>query len=414
MKTNGKAHNYQRIAMACQGGGSLGAYHIGALKAMEQAGYAPNVVAGISIGAFTAAIIAGSEPRERVEKLGAFWDAISWPDYGAIPGGLEFLKRCHNQVSSLQGILFGQPNFFVPRFPPPQLQPPGTPAATSYYDTGNLRETLLEYADFDRINAGRGARLILGAARVRDGRQIFFDSELMRAQGKRLGPEHVMASGAMPPGFPGVRIEGELYWDGGCLSNTPLDGIYQAGTGMDTLCFMIDLFGPNGKEPQDLDDVNLLIKELQFSSRTTHHVEQIRQRHNLAHLLCRALERAPREASRDPRLLQARERAARARFDIVHIVYHKPYYEVSTCDCEFSKASILDRIAHGYRDMKKALEATTCLRREQAQARDAEGVGCIVHTFAEGSLLESSFESRATLPSQPRRAAEARVRSRQA
>lgn len=348
-------HPYERIAMACQGGGSLGAYHIGALQAMEENGYSPDMVAGISIGAFTASIIAGNPPEKRLEKLEKFWDTISWPE--SDPAGVTNLspelRRFHNKISTMTGILFGQPNFFTPRNPPPQLQPKGTLAATSYYDTSKMLDTLREYVDFDGINSGKLARLLLGVTRVTDGELVFFDSAKTK-----IGPEHVLASGAMPPGFPGVRINGELFWDGGCASNTPLEGIFDAQPKKDTLVFMVDLFGPNGKEPQDMDDVDLKIKELEFTSRTAHHIGHLQSRHNLASAINHmfdVLKKNYPDYEKDAILKELKNLGADYLFDVVHISYDKPKMEIPSSDCEFSKLSIKDRKDMGYNDMKGAI-----------------------------------------------------------
>lgn len=267
---------YKRIAMACQGGGSLGGYHIGALKAMQEAGYSPNFVAGISIGAFIGSIVAGNKPEDRIEKLTKFFEKISWPETSILPDSTGDVRKFMNSLSSLQGFIFGQPNFFSPRIPAPTHRLKGTPGATSYYDTSMLRETLLEFVDFDGINSGKLARLILGVTHVKDGSLVFFDSAKMP-----LKPEHVMASGAMPPGFPGIEIDGELYWDGGCASNTPLEGILDIEPKEDTLCFMIDLFAPESNLPEDMTDVTLTMKNIQFSSRTAHSLKQISNKKNL-------------------------------------------------------------------------------------------------------------------------------------
>ncbi len=388
MNTNGTVHDYHHIAMACQGGGSLGAYHIGSLEAMQDAGYEPNVVAGISIGAFTAAIIAGSEPGQRVEKLSEFWERISWPDIPPLGDGTGFLKKWHNIVSSCQGFVFGQPAFFTPRFPPPMFQISGTPAATSFYDTGLLRDTLERVVDFNRINRGGATRLILGATRVRDGTPKWFDS-----QNEPIGPEHVMASGAMPPGFPGIRIQGELYWDGGCYSNTPLDGLYEALREQgDTLCFVIDLFGPNGREPQDISEVSLTIKEIQFSNRISAHLEQVRQRHTYAHWLRHILEKHPQAIADHPHREEIAEFMNLGRFDMMHIVYQKPSSEVATCDCEFSRSSIQERRAQGYSDMKKALDTRKQRVEDRKRAHKIE-LASVVDTFSKGLLVKTSFQA---------------------
>jgi NTE family protein len=390
MKTPNKPGNYQSIAMACQGGGSLGAYHIGALQAMEEAHYSPDIVAGISIGAFTAAIIAGNAPENRVARLREFWQAISWP---GIPGVAQVtnvpLRRSLNTLSSMQGFLFGQPQFFTPRFPGPQFEAAGTPAAESYYNTTWLRQTLCRFVDFDGINNGTLSRLLLGAARVKDGQQVFFDSATTC-----ITPDHVIASGAMPPGFAGIRIDGDLYWDGGCLSNTPLEGIFNIACETDTLCFMVDLFGSNGHEPQTMDEVTLKIKELQFASRTDQHIAQVQQRHNLACALKQTLNSSTDKgrAGQNAALLQGMGMSnleANTRFDIVHIVYDKPAYEIATCDCEFSRASILDRAQRGHADMRHAIAQspwlssapTVSLLNNAADKSQAASGGSAVHKF---------------------------------
>ena len=371
--------SYARIAMACQGGGSLGAYHIGALSAMQEAGYAPDTIAGISIGAFTAAVIAGNTPQNRVAKLEKFWDTISWPDLPSLPNLTDEMKKFHNTLTSLQGFLFGQPNFFSPRFPTPQMQPKGTSASTSYYDTSKLKETLLKFVDFEGINSGKLGRLILGVTRVKDGQLIFFDSAKMK-----IGPEHVMASGSMPPGFPGMVIDGDLYWDGGCASNTPLEGIFDADPKVDTLCFMVDLFAANGKEPQDMDEVTLKLKELQFTSRTAHHIDHLSKRHNLSRYLKHLTEALPADLKKDPVIKEIEDFANDTKFDIVHIAYDKPKYEVSSSDCEFSKTSIKDRASYGYRDMKAALDHSPWLKDRKSH------VGSTIHKFVGSKHLGSS------------------------
>ena len=393
MKTNGQAIEYKHIAIAYQGGGSLGAYHIGSLEAMQQARYVPDVIAGISIGAFTAAIVAGNEPARRVEKLKEFWDIISWPDAPPMTDGTGWMRKWHNQMSSLQGFVLGQPAFFKPRpFPAPLFQECGSPAATSYYDTTPLIETLSQVVDFKRINQ-RATRLILGATRVRDGAPAWFDNFE-----QAIGPEHVLASGAMPPGFPGIRINGDLYWDGGCYSNTPLEGIYdKLRDDGDTLCFVIDLYGPNGREPQDMDEVQLTIKEIQFSNRIKNRIQALYERHNYAHFFRHILEKHEEAIADHPHREEIRRLMKVGRFDIIHILYQKPGTEVAACDCEFSKSSIEYRRQQGYLDMKKALAARAERTEQFRLAREIAPIGSVVETFAKGMLLESTFDPAAAL-----------------
>ena len=394
MRKNGKVDQYDHIAIAYQGGGSLGAYHIGALEAMQHANYMPDVVAGISIGAFTAAIVAGNEPARRIEKLREFWDTISWPELPAVTEGVGWMRKWHNQISSWQGFVFGQPAFFKPRpFPAPYLQVSGSPAATSYYDTTPLLETLPQVIDFGRINR-RETRLILGATRVRDGQPAWFDNFEL----EKLGPEHVLASGAMPPGFPGIRIDGELYWDGGCYSNTPLEGIYaRLRDSGDTLCFLINLFGPNGREPQDIDEVQLTMKEIQFSNRIANRIQALHQRHKYAHFLRDIARTHPDAIAHHPHREDIEQLIDLGRFDMIHVLYQKPGTEVATCDCEFSKTSIEFRRQQGFSDMKSALADRAARRRERRLAAKLAPTGSEVETFARGMCIKSSFDATAVI-----------------
>ncbi|MBF0564124.1 MAG: patatin-like phospholipase family protein [Nitrospirae bacterium] len=354
-----RAGKHERVALACQGGDSLGAYHIGVYKAMDEAGYIPSMISGISIGAFTAAILAGNEPEKRVSKLMEFWDYISWPELGffqdtipILPDFADEIKRYHNTLSSLQGFVYGQPHFFLPRVPAPQMQFKGTVGATSYYDTAVLRDTLLKFVDFDLINAKK-TRLLLGAVKVKTGELVFFDNADTNT---KIEPEHVMASGSMPPGFPGTRIDDDLYWDGGCVSNTPLDAILNAEPKERTLTFMVDLFNPVGEEPKSMDDVTSRSKDILYASRTASHIDHVSRIHNLSKSLSHVIGLLPGEVKGGKLADEVKSLATGLDFDIVHLVYKAPPYEVPTKDCEFSKSSIKDRMDHGYHDMKKALE----------------------------------------------------------
>ncbi|OJV46784.1 MAG: hypothetical protein BGO28_04060 [Alphaproteobacteria bacterium 43-37] len=370
-KGSGKTHGYERIALACQGGGSLGAYHIGAYQAMDEAGYLPDVVSGISIGAFTAALIAGNEPKNRVSALKEFWKTISYPDFAEdLPMNVE-MRRKHNTFSSMQGFIFGQPNFFEPRNPVPQLQKEGTIPALSYYDTSPLRETLLNFVDFDRINRN-ATRLLLGAVKVSTGELVFFDSEKIK-----IGPEHVMASGSMPPGFPPMVIDGDMHWDGGCVTNTPLEGIMNINPKVHTLCFMIDLFSAEGEEPKNMDDVSARSKDILYASRTAHHIGHTSEKHNLRKAVNHLIKSLGASAQKDPIVQELQSFAADFDFDIVQCIYRAPVYEVSSKDCEFSRTSIVDRATHGYSDMNRVMEAAPWLNTK----RGASHKGSSVHKF---------------------------------
>jgi ABC-type branched-subunit amino acid transport system ATPase component/predicted acylesterase/phospholipase RssA len=232
--------------------------------------YLPDWVAAISIGAINAAIIAGNAPEHRVERLKAFWGGITaplslWPILScAMTGG-------HRGASSLNALMFGQPGFFSPRPPIHWLL---GPASTSYYDTSALKATLERLVDFDRINA-REIRFSVGAVNVRTGNFAYFDNAHMT-----IRPEHVMASGALPPGFPAVEIDGECYWDGGLVSNTPLQYVVEYIPRRSRLTFQVDLFHASGRRPANLEEVGEREKDIRYSSRTRAATDMLRTMHD--------------------------------------------------------------------------------------------------------------------------------------
>ena len=366
-----------QVALILQGGGALGAYHIGAYQAMAEAGFLPDWVSGISIGAINSAIIAGNEPEQRLQQLEALWNEISRPDgWGALLAGKAL--GLFNSGSAMEALLLGQPNFFTPRFPSPYMAPAGTPQATSFYDTGPLRSTLQRLASFDLINSGK-TRLSLGATQVTTGDLVFFDNTRQAIQ-----PEHVMASGSLPPGFPAVRINGELYWDGGCVSNTPLDAILDQEPAGHTLVFMIDLWDAKGAEPKTMDEVFWRQKQIQYASRTNQHIEAVARKQNLRRALGTLAGHLPEAALASAAVQDALALQAGSRMDIVHITYHPTRDQVSQSDAEFSRPSIARRRAAGYQDMQLALEQAPWLHHGQ-QAH----VGAMVHRVKAGEIRSS-------------------------
>lgn len=362
------------VVLILQGGGALGAYHIGAYQALEEAGYLPDWVSGISIGAINSAIIVGNPSEVRLAKLEALWNDISRPDgWGALLGS-DFHKM-FNTTSAMEAILFGQPNFFLPRFPSPYFATAGTDAATSFYDTRPLRATLERLADFELINTGQ-TRLSLGATQVTTGNLVFFDNRR-----QMIGPEHVMASGSLPPGLPAIRIDGELYWDGGCVSNTPLDAILDDEPEGHTLVFMIDLWDARGREPKTMDDVLWRQKQIQYASRTAHHVQAVAKQQNLRRALNLLAGHLPPEALASAAIEDALALTYGTKMDIVHITYHPDSDQVPQSDAEFSRPSIAIRRAAGYADMKFALKEAPWFHKTVA-----EPVGAVVHRVKGGEI----------------------------
>ncbi|MGH9279570.1 MAG: patatin-like phospholipase family protein [Acidimicrobiales bacterium] len=363
------------VVLVLQGGGALGAYHVGAYEAMQDAGYAPNWVSGISIGAINAAVLAGNPPERRLARLEQLWDAISRPDYwGAVlPAGP--MRKAFNTGSVMMAYLFGQPNFFTPNFP--------NPGATSFYDTSPMVATLTELCDFGLINAG-ATRISLGATNVESGQQEFFQNFDSRSSPKRtIGPEHVLASGSLPPGFPYTIVDGQAYWDGGVVSNSPLDAVVDDLPAERTVVFMIDLWSAAGPVPRTMEEVQWRHKQIQYASRTAVDVAKVAEQHNLRYALSEARGRLPVEVRKD--LTGSDTVDPEPKLDIVHLKYQPDPDEVSTSAAEFSRPSIARRRAGGYDQMTLALEQEPWFG-EEDRLRTSE---CVVHRVARGTIKSS-------------------------
>ena len=244
------------IALLLQGGGALGAYQGGVYEALAEANIHPDWIAGISIGAINAAIIAGNPPNSRVDRLREFWTQVTLDAPFTDLMNSDQTRNFLNQANASFAAVFGANGFFSARPLAPWLQAGGTLAATSVYDTSALKTTLERLVDFDRINAGM-TRFSAGAVNVRTGNLIYFDTAT-----HTIRPEHILASGALPPGFPAVEIDGEHYWDGGLVSNTPLQWVIECGARQDTLVFQVDLWSARGQIPRNMADVVTRQKEI--------------------------------------------------------------------------------------------------------------------------------------------------------
>ena len=339
------------VAFVLQGGGALGAYQAGACEALADHARQPDWVAGISIGAVNAAIIAGNPPEQRIERLRAFWERVS----GQLPG-LPWIKPTNqtrpwlHEWSAAWGVMFGLPGFFSPR---PGAMWPGPMDNPSYYDTSPLRETLLELVDFDRLNDGP-MRISVGAVDVQNGNFAYFDN-----RHGRLGPQHIMASAALPPGFPAVEVHGRSYWDGGLVSNTPLSHIVENLSGEEATIFQVDLFSARGDLPRTLAQVAEREKDIRFSSRTRLVTDMLRERHEL-HRRIRALGAILPVARRaDPAVQQLLAGTDDTSVTLVHLIHRHKGGESQTKDYEFSRATMLEHWQAGHADMGHSLRALT-------------------------------------------------------
>ncbi len=362
---------FGRIVLLLQGGGALGAYQAGVYEALTEADLHPDWVAGISIGAINAAIIAGNPPNRRVEKLREFWERITnllfdvdAHGLGSLLGYGDSARSSINQMNAVVALMNGAPGFFQPRIPNPWFFPPGAVAATSYYDTAQLKATLESLIDFDLVNAEHPkTRLSLGAVNVRSGNLVYFDSS-----SEVIKPEHVMASGALPPGFPAIEIEGEYYWDGGLVSNTPLVWIAMTQhRPPDSLVFQVDLWSARGEFPRNLAEVATRQKEIQYSSRTRAFTDYFKQVTKLRNMVAALLEELPDELRQREEVKSLSAAADQHAANIVQLIYRPKGYEGDSKDYEFSRRSMEEHWRAGYGDAVYALRHPEIFERSSSR-----------------------------------------------
>jgi NTE family protein len=345
------------IALLLQGGGALGAYQGGVYEALAEANIHPDWIAGISIGAINAAIIAGNPPNSRVDRLREFWTQVTLDAPFTDLMNSDHTRNFLNQVNASFAAVFGANGFFSARPLAPWLQAGGTLAATSIYDTSALKTTLERLVDFDRINAGM-TRFSAGAVNVRTGNLVYFDTAT-----HTIRPEHILASGALPPGFPAVEIDGEHYWDGGLVSNTPLQYVIECGARQDTLVFQVDLWSARGQIPRNMADVVTRQKEIQYSSRTRASTDQFKSLHRLQRELAALLSRLPEDLREQGDVRLLRTAASHNVHNLVHLIYRARDYEGHSKDYEFSRLSMQDHWRAGYHDALRTLRHPGVLAR---------------------------------------------------
>src|SRR6478609_1306465 len=354
-----------RRVLVLQGGGALGSYQAGAYQALCHFDFEPEWIAGISIGAINAAIIAGNPREKRVGRLKEFWEMVSAPVPWNPVTKSDRGRSLFNETSAAWIATFGVPGFFTPRLPPAPLWPQGSPQAQSYYDTAPLRKTLERLVDFDRINDLK-TRLSVGAVGVTSGNLSYFDNIEFNRLGKKIGPEHIMASGALPPGFPSVEIEGEHYWDGGIASNTPLDYVLDEETSKNLLIFQIDLFSARGPLPTSLLEAAEREKDIRYSSRTRMNTDKNRQLHNVRKAMRALIEKLPEHLKDDPSVVHLREATKENTVTVVHLIYRSKNYESSSKDYDFSHVGMVEHWAAGVRDVHLSMRHEDWLERPQS------------------------------------------------
>ncbi len=350
---------YPVVALVLQGGGALGSYQAGVCQELAESGIHPNWVAGISIGALNAAVIAGNAPEQRVARLREFWETICrqpwWPPLQAPPAGEREMvpqawRAFVDSLESTRALLEGQNGFFVPRPWHGLGLTAGDPLSASFYDTRPLRATLERFADFERINRVDGMRVSVGAVNVRTGNFVYFDNTE-----RRLRPEHFMASAALPPGFPAIEVDGEYYWDGGLVSNTPLQQVLSAQPRRDALIFQIDLWSARGALPRDLLQVAERQKDIQFSSRTRMVTTTMAEEQEYRRLLLEAIDRVPEAERQGAWYQRARQLACGARRNVIHLIYRDKPYESYAKDFQFSLQTMEEHWKSGRADLRATL-----------------------------------------------------------
>jgi len=355
------AREYSVRALVLQGGGALGAYQGGVLQGLAEGGIDINWVAGISIGALNAAVIAGNPPETRVTRLREFWETIcQQPWLPSLPHALladsaeswpEPVRIWFDAMHAARAMFEGQRGFFIPRPWPEFFGRYTNPGQVSFYDTGPLKATLEAFADFDRINDHKAMRVSVGAVNVRTGNFEYFDN----TRGT-LRPEHFMASGALPPGFPAIEIDGEFYWDGGLVSNTPLAEVLAAQPRRDALIFQVDLWSARGHLPHDLSDVAERQKDIQYSSRTRAITDVMREQQNYRRILSQLMQLVPESEHDNHWYKRAEEHACDARRNVIQLIYRDKSFENSAKDYQFGALTMAEHWSSGLDDIRQTLK----------------------------------------------------------
>ena len=337
----------ERITLVLQGGGALGAYQAGVWQALDEAGLRPDWVIGTSIGAINASLITGNKPDQRLDRMREFWRRVERRLLPSLAATVPVLgAEIANFITMAQGVA----RFFTPN--PLAFAGAHWPLGAEqagYYRTNPLKDTLSELVDFDLINAGT-CRLTVGAANVRTAKMHYFDS-----RDARLDVRHIMASGALPPAFPPIRIDNELYWDGGILSNTPVEAVFDDFPRRSGLVFAVHVWNPDGSEPATINDVLHRQKDVQYSSRAHSHILRQQQIHRLRHVIADLAARLPPELRARPEIAEMAGYGCQTRMHVVRLLAPALKGEDHTKDIDFSAAGIKARWQAGLADTRAVI-----------------------------------------------------------
>ncbi len=354
------------VGLVLQGGGALGAYQAGVYQALHEAGLEPDWVVGVSIGGINSALIAGNPPEKRLEKLEEFWTTITARDPSLVWPEGDPLRKLRNGLSAMTAMLVGQPGFFKPNTTNAWFAPRGSRAATAFYDTSPLHKSLENLVDFDMLNSGQ-VRFAVGAVNVATANFAYFDNANIE-----IGPEHVMASGALPPSLPMIRIGKHYYWDGGLVSNTPLQHLLDNCGNQNMLVFQVDLFSARGDVPRDMPEVMSRAKDIQYSSRTRTTTSHFLETHRLKQALYEALCLIPDDKLTEQQREQKTHLSRLPEINIMQLIYQQKAWEGDAKDYEFSRLSMKDHWRSGYYDTRNTLAHKDWL--------EMKGTGNGIHT----------------------------------
>ncbi|MGC1350272.1 MAG: patatin-like phospholipase family protein [Xanthobacteraceae bacterium] len=349
---------FERVVLVLQGGGALGAYQAGVYQAIHEANIRVDWICGTSIGGVNGALLAGNPPERRVERLREFWEAVTEPPirfpnipwFSELPwNGNGQARYWSNKISAFATMFHGAPDFFTPRPFPPLSSTAESPDLVSYYDTSPLKATLARLVDFDLINS-RPLRFSVAATNVRTGVPVYFDN-LQRP----LSSAHVMASASLPPGFPPTEIDGEYYWDGGVVSNSPMQFVIDDRPRYSALVFQVDLWDANGEVPLDIPSANLRALEIHSASRLNITLEQYKKTQKFRHALSRFLDQLPQACQDDPDVQFLAQEARVKVATVVQLKYQSNKFETAGKTFEFSRSGMEEHWQAGYDDTKLAL-----------------------------------------------------------
>jgi NTE family protein len=367
-----------RIVLVLQGGGALGAYQAGVYQALHEHGLTPDWVVGTSIGAINAALIAGNERANRLTRVRQFWNEVAQNDLLDMRSVPDSVRHFNIMLTTWNAMTHGVPGFFLPRWGNPFAfgwQVP--PETASFFDTAPLQNTLARLVDLDCLNSPEGIRLTVSAIRVSCGLLDNFDTSQ-----QRVGIPHIMASGALPPGFPPVRIGDELYWDGGLYSNTPLETVLADEPRVDTVCFMVDLWSADGPEPKTLEQVQTRQKDVMFASRSQRHIDAYLREHTLRRTVRKLRAKLPDDALSAAEQQEIDAIGDESTIHIVRLAYAGRDWQMASKDINFSRGSIEWRWDLGYQDAMRAIEHGAW------RIRAPEGAGVLVHEVGPSGICE--------------------------